>query len=210
MFKETFTEKERTYSTPEESAGSSRGIWYFLFTELILFGGIFIIYAVYRSIYREGFGFGSAELDSSAGLINTIVLLTSGLTIALALAALQRKQKLYSMFLIVFTVFWGSIFLINRIFEWGSRFNFGFYPSSYAGLQMEKGEIIFFNLFNLIIWLHALHVLTGMVFLTIIFMSVYKDKVTADISGGLRGAGLFWHVVVILWIFLFPLFYLIK
>ncbi len=210
MFKETLTEKEQTNPTQKENAGSSRGSLYFLFTELILFGGMFIVYAVYRSTYREGFGFGSAELDSAAGLINTIVLLTSGLTMALALASLQRKQKLFSMFLIVFTIFWGIIFLINRIFEWGSRFNFGFYPSSYAGLQVEKGEIIFFNLFHLMTWLHTLHILTGMVFLTIIFVSVYKDEVTADVNGGLRGAGLFWHVVVILWIFLFPLFYLIK
>lgn len=210
MLKETLTEKEQINPTQKENANSLRGSRYFLFTELILFGGMFIVYAVYRSIYREGFGFGSAELDTAAGLTNTIVLLTSGLTMALALAALQRKQKTFSMFLIVFTILWGFIFLINRIFEWGSRFNFGFYPSSYAGLQMEKGETIFFNLFNLMIWLHALHVLTGMVFLTIILISIYRDKVAADVSGGLRGAGLYWNIVVILWIFLFPLFYLIK
>jgi cytochrome c oxidase subunit III len=210
MDNKAIIEKRTTDSIFEESTGLVAWRWLFLFTELILFGGLLIVYAFFRLKYRDNFGIGAMKLDTLLGLFNTILLLSSSMMMVLALVALKRKQKLFSMFLIIFTIVFGVMFLFNKLFEWSVIFHYGLYPQGSGAVDLESGEIVFFSLFNLMTWLHALHIIAGLIFLIIIFIYIYKDKTTFEHSERLGNMGVFWHSLVIVWIFLFPLLYLLK
>lgn len=196
--------------THRDDVGSKMGMWLFLFTELILFGGMFILYASYRFMYPDNFHIAASRLDTMIGTVNTIILLTSSLTAVLALAALQKKQKLFSIYLLGFTILCGGAFLINKYFEWSTKIHHGLYPRGPEMANLSDGEVIFYGLYYVMTGLHALHVIVGLIFLTIMILFIYKDKITYDNNQKLENAGLYWHLVDIIWIFLFPLFYLIH
>jgi len=109
--------------------GSKIGMWLFLFTEILLFGGLFLLYAGYRFIHPDGFVAAAAELDVLMGAVNTVILLTSSLTVVLSIVALQKNQKKLCMFYLWVTVFFGLLFLVNKYFEWGAKFHHGIYPN---------------------------------------------------------------------------------
>jgi cytochrome c oxidase subunit 3 len=186
------------------------GMWLFLFTELLLFGGMFILYAAYRFKYADGFKAAALEMNTFIGALNTIVLLTSSLTIALSIHALRVNHKKLSIYLMLFTLFCGLVFLVNKYFEWSHEIHNGIYPRGPALDNMSEGEIMYFGLYYVMTGLHGLHVVVGMIFISIILAFVIRDKVTADNHMKLENAGLYWHLVDIIWIFLFPLFYLIH
>ncbi|MFA5404331.1 MAG: cytochrome c oxidase subunit 3 family protein [Ignavibacteria bacterium] len=210
MDNEAVMESKHTGHTHRDDVGSKMGMWLFLFTELILFGGMFILYASYRFMYSDDFRAAAMRLDTIVGTVNTILLLTSSLTAVLSLAAIQKKQKLFSMYLLGFTIVCGGAFLINKYFEWSTKIHHGFYPQGPEMANLPDGEVVFYGLYYVMTGLHALHVIVGMVFLAVMFVFVYKEKVTFDNSQKLENAGLYWHLVDIIWIFLFPLFYLIH
>ena len=210
MENELSVENKQAVHIHRDDEGSKMGMWLFLFTELILFGGLFILYAGYRFTYPDNFRVAAMRLDTLVGTVNTIVLLSSSLTAVLALSALQRKQKTFSMFLIMFTIVCGGAFLVNKYFEWSTKIHHGIYPRGPEMANLSDGETIFYGLYYVMTGLHALHIIAGLVFLTIILVFIYKDKVTFDNSQKLENAGLYWHLVDIIWIFLFPLFYLIH
>lgn len=193
-----------------DDEASKLGMWLFLFTELLLFGGMFLLYACYRFLYPDAFSAAAMELNSFIGAVNTIILLTSSLTIALSIIAIQKNQKKLCMGLMVFTLICGLGFLINKYFEWSLKFSHGIYPKGPALSDMSDGEIIFFGLYYVMTGLHGLHVIVGMGFIGIILVLVVKGKVTGTNFVRLENAGLYWHLVDIIWIFLFPLFYLIN
>lgn len=193
-----------------DDMASKMGMWLFLFTELLLFGGMFIAYACYRFLYPEGFSAAATELNAFVGAVNTIILLTSSLTIAMSILALQKGNKRLCIALMVFTIVCGLAFLINKYFEWGAKFEHGIYPRGPAMNDMSEGEIIYFGLYYVMTGLHGLHVVVGMVFIGIILVLVLKGKVTSDNFVRLENSGLYWHLVDVIWIFLFPLFYLIS
>jgi cytochrome c oxidase subunit 3 len=245
-------------------AGAKIGMWVFLFTELLLFGGMFIVYAVYRTVYAEDFHYAARELDVLVGTMNTIILLSSSLTMALSIAAMQRAKRGTAIALLALTVAFGLWFLVNKYFEWGAKFGHGIYPNSEFLLQHAKGEILFFGLYFTMTGLHGLHVLVGVVLLAVVAVKTaghpYEEVVFAGGDAGrsagavvalvdsagnrlwsgepldatveqvevrtkyrlssgrvrrrevalLENSGLYWHLVDIVWIFLFPLFYLIT
>jgi cytochrome c oxidase subunit III len=193
-----------------DDTGSKLGMWIFLFTELLLFGGMFLIYATYRYMYSDAFSAAATELNPFIGAVNTIILLTSSLSIALSIIALQKGNKILSIALMWFTLFCGLAFMINKYFEWTAKFHHGIYPKGPALADMSNGEVLFFGLYYVMTGLHGLHVLVGMVFISIIMSFVYRNKVTSTNFVKLENAGLYWHLVDIIWIFLFPLFYLIN
>ncbi len=193
-----------------DDVGSKMGMWLFLFTELLLFGGMFILYASYRFMYPDAFKVAAMRLDLVIGSVNTIMLLTSSLTVALSIAALQRKQKTFSLFLLGFTIIAGGAFLVNKYFEWSAKIHHGIYPKGPEMANLSDGEVIFYGLYYVMTGLHALHVIVGLVFIAVMILFVYKDKLTFDNHQKLENAGLYWHLVDIIWIFLFPLFYLIH
>lgn len=193
-----------------DAVGAKIGMWLFLFTELLLFGGMFLAYAVYRYQYREFFTLASKELDVLIGLINTIVLLTSSLTMALSITALRKGNKKLSLLFIGFTILFALLFLVNKYFEWSAKYHHGIFPRAEQLLNLSRGEIIYFGLYFVMTGLHALHVIIGMIILIFMFVFVAKEKVNKDYYIMLENSGLYWHLVDIIWIFLFPLFYLIH
>lgn len=201
---------EHTAHVHRDDYGSRMGMWLFLFTELILFGGLFLIYAVYRFMYATEFHIAAMELDTLLGAVNTIILLTSSLTIALSITALQRNRKTLSLVLQFATILLAISFMVNKYFEWGAKFAYGLYPSSEVMLEKSSGEILFYGLYYTMTGLHGLHVIIGIVFIGIIMSQVWRGRVHSTNYVRLESAGLYWHLVDIIWIFLFPLFYLIT
>jgi len=185
-------------------------MWLFLFTELILFGGMFLVYAVYRYTNQQEFHVAAKELNTSLGTLNTLVLLTSSLTIVLAIVAIRKGNKRLSVFLQIITLILALGFLINKYFEWNIKIHHGLFPGSEILLGKGSGEIIFFGLYYVMTGLHALHVMVGFVLIEIMTGYTIKGKINSTNYVRLEAAGLYWHLVDIIWIFLFPLFYLIT
>ncbi|MBN1634187.1 MAG: cytochrome c oxidase subunit 3 [Ignavibacteria bacterium] len=193
-----------------DDVGSKMGMWLFLFTELLLFGGMFLLYAAYRFAHPDAFKVASLKLDTALGMVNTIILLTSSLTVVLGIVALQRNSKKLSIFYLGITLLLGFGFLVNKYFEWGAKISKGIYPKGPEMANFSDGEVLYFGLYYAMTGLHGLHVLVGMMFLGIILLLIVKEKITADNFQKFENAGLYWHLVDIIWIFLFPLFYLIH
>ncbi|MGH2574698.1 MAG: cytochrome c oxidase subunit 3 family protein [Ignavibacteria bacterium] len=202
--------EELTKHVHRDDTASKIGMWLFLFTEILLFGGMFILYASYRFMYPDGFRAAAMELNGFIGAVNTIILLTSSLTIAVAILAMERNNKKLCIYLTWFTLLCGLAFLVNKYFEWGAKFNHGIYPKGPALSEMSDGEIIYFGLYYVMTGLHGLHVVAGMIFIGIILVFIVKGKITSTNYVRFENSGLYWHLVDIIWIFLFPLFYLIN
>lgn len=193
-----------------DDVASRMGMWLFLFTELLLFGGMFILYSVYRFTHPNEFHLAAKELNTVIGTFNTAILLTSSLTMALSIAAIQRKQKSLSIIFQLLTIVLALGFMVNKYFEWGAKFHHGIYPGSDTLLSKPSGEILFFGLYYVMTGLHGLHVIIGVVIIAFMTRFTLKDVITHDNYVKLEAAGLYWHLVDIIWIFLFPLFYLIT
>ena len=202
------TETARAAARRTLSSSGKLGVWLFLLTEVMLFGGLFILYAAYRTRYLPDFHRGGQELDAVIGVVNTVVLLTSSLTMAMSLTALGRRQKILALCLLGATVLLGAAFLTNKGFEWSAKIHHGIYPSSPALLARPRGEVLFFGLYFTMTGLHGLHVLAGMAVLTVMGLLVARGHIHAADSVKLSNAGLYWHLVDVIWIFLLPLFYL--
>lgn len=187
--------------------GAKLGMWLFLLTEIVLFGGLFIAYAYMWSRYPHEFHAGSQELNAVLGVCNTLVLLTSSLTMALGIASLQRGDKKKAMIFVSATVLLGLLFLVNKSFEWGTKFHHGLWPNSPKMMSLPGGQQVFFGLYFTMTGLHGLHVLAGVSVLAVVLVLVAKGKVHPGDSVVLENSGLYWHLVDIIWIFLLPLFY---
>jgi len=237
----------------------------FLYTELLFFGGLFLLYAVYRSLHPVDFHNAATELNPFIGALNTIILLTSSLTVALAISAVQRGNRRLAVNLLLMTVLMGAAFMVNKYFEWSVKIHHGIYPGSPEIENLKDGENLFYVLYFTMTGVHGLHVLVGMIYLgfvTILLVrnpyeqihfaphqlsriergrlcildetgrqawsgteidpsvrsfSVHlaytddrKDKINRSDITKLENGGLFWHLVDVIWIFLFPLLYLIT
>ena len=193
-----------------DDVGARMGMWLFLFTELILFGGMFILYSVYRYMHPDSFHLAAKELNTIVGTFNTAILLTSSLTMVLAITAIQRKQKALSIFFQLITIVLALGFMVNKYFEWTAKFHHGIYPGSDTLLAKPTGEILFFGLYYVMTGLHGLHVIIGVVLIGMMARLTSKEIINSDRYVKLESAGLYWHLVDIIWIFLFPLFYLIT
>ncbi|HSL89650.1 MAG TPA: cytochrome c oxidase subunit 3 [Ignavibacteriaceae bacterium] len=193
-----------------DDVGARMGMWLFLFTELLLFGGMFILYSVYRYNNPDAFHLAAKELNTIIGTFNTAILLTSSLTMALSITAIQRNNKNLSIFFQLLTVVLALGFMVNKYFEWTAKFNHGIYPGGEQLLSRESGEILFFGLYYVMTGLHGLHVVIGVVLILVMTRFTAKGIIRQDSYVKLESAGLYWHLVDIIWIFLFPLFYLIT
>lgn len=192
-----------------DQTGVRIGMWLFLYTEIILFGGLFVLYAVYFYDFSADFVQGGKELDRVIGTLNTVLLLVSSFTVAASITAIRRQTKRLCLLLLASSFLCGLIFLINKYFEWGHKFAHDIYPNSPALTSGPHGRNIFFGLYYVITGLHGLHVIIGMTLLGVSFVLVYQNKITAKRFALLENSGLYWHLVDLIWIFVFPLFYLI-
>ena len=202
--------KELVFEEVRDDTGAKLGMWLFILSELLLFGGMFILYSVYRYKNPVDFYHGSRELDVILGTLNTLILLTSSLTMALSISAIQKGNRKLSTYLLIATIFFGLLFLLNKGIEWSTKMNHGIYPSSPILLERPKGELLFFGLYYVMTGLHGLHVLVGVAVLSVMLNFLLRDKIGRAHFVPLENSGLYWHLVDIIWIFLFPLFYLIT
>ena len=192
-----------------DKTGVKIGMWIFLYSEILLFGGLFVLYAVYFHAFPEDFAKGGKELNRIFGTANTLVLLISSFTVAASITAIQRRKKGQAIGFLIFSILCGLAFLVNKYFEWGAKFHHDLYPNSDLLLDSDPGFNIFFGLYYTITGLHGLHVIIGMVLLSISLGLVIRDKVTDQRYAMLENSGLYWHLVDLIWIYVFPLFYLV-
>ena len=194
----------------QDITGSKIGMWLFLLSEILLFGGLFLLYSAYR--YKNPFDFHLAawELNRVLGTLNTLILITSSLTIALSIASIRKGDIGRSKLFLIMTIVLGLLFLMNKYFEWSTDIQHGIYPDSPRLLGRSKGEILFFGLYYTMTGLHGLHALVGLMVLSVMLILIMKGKVNGNYFIPLENSGLYWHLVDIIWIFLFPLFYLIT
>jgi len=204
------TEEHAAAHLHRDDYGARMGMWLFLFTELILFGGMFLVYSVYRFTNQAEFHLAATELNTIIGTFNTAILLTSSLTMALSITAIQKNNRTLSIFFQLLTILLGLFFMVNKYFEWSAKINHGLFPGSDELLSKSAGEILFFGLYYVMTGLHGLHVLVGMILIAVMTGFTSRGIITHDSYVKLENTGLYWHLVDIIWIFLFPLFYLIT
>jgi len=193
-----------------DATASKIGMWLFIFTELLLFGGLFIVYSVIRFNNQIAFHLAAQELNVVMGATNTVLLLISSMTIAMAVSAIQFGNKKFTLILISTTILIGLIFLVNKYFEWSIKIEHGLYPGSSVLQGFGNGDTLFFGLYFFMTGLHALHIIAGVSILGWVLVRVARDKIHAGHFVHLENGALYWHLVDVIWIFLFPLFYLIT
>lgn len=193
----------------KDYAGAKLGMWLFLFTEILLFGGLFLLYAVYLRRYPQEFTVAGKQLNWVMGTANTVILLTSSLLAAMAVSAVQRNQLRRAVGLIGGTILCAAGFMVIKYFEWSAKIGHGIYPGSEHLKAGAPGESVFFSLYFMTTGIHGLHVIIGTALLAWIAVKVNVGAVNADDYILLENGALYWHLVDLIWIFIFPLYYLI-
>jgi cytochrome c oxidase subunit 3 len=187
-------------------------MWIFLITEVMFFGGLFMAYMLYRVWYPEAWAEGSLELDIRLGGFNTVVLIGSSLTMAFAVRAAQTGQRKATMIWLVLTMALGLTFLVVKYFEYHHKWELNHIPGfnfQFEGPHARQVEI-FLSLYFMMTGLHALHMLIGFGILSWILWGAYKNYYSPEWYTPVEMSGLYWHFVDIVWIFLFPLLYLVD
>lgn len=187
------------------------GMWVFLSTEILLFAGLFISYAAYRYFYPQTFALCSRHLDLSYGTINTLVLITSSFTVALAIHYVRSGKNRVAVGMLLFTLLCAAVFLVIKYLEYQHKFEQGTLPGKYYTFEGIKtqGAHIFFALYFLTTGLHAIHVVVGMSLLTWVLYHLVRGRFSPIYYTPVELGGLYWHLVDLVWIFLYPLLYLI-
>lgn len=196
-------------------------MWVFLGTEIMFFGGMFCAYLIYRNWYYNEFAAASRTLDLPIGTVNTAVLICSSLTVAMSIRAAQMGRRMTTVFLLLATLFFGLVFLGVKGYEWeqkfeehhvpGYSFNVSDIVHKYPQLPIDPQHTeLFFVLYFAMTGMHALHMIIGVGIFTYLTYSAWKGRYGPDYYTPLEIAGLYWHFVDIVWIYLFPLLYLID
>jgi cytochrome c oxidase subunit III len=217
------------WDTPIQQFDAAKlGMWAFLGQELLFFSGLFVAYAIYRTWYGEAFAAGSSELNRTMGTINTCVLLFSSLTAALAVRASQLAKKNETTILILVTIACAFAFLTIKYFEYNAKFEHGLLPGSFFGTPRDMltfqplvghhspaAELpghthVFFSLYFVMTGIHALHVIIGIGVWTWILRRNLRGDFSKRYFTPVDVTALYWHLVDLIWIYLYPLFYLID
>ena len=193
----------------QQLEASVLGMWVFLVTEVMFFGGLFMAYLLYRYMYPEAWLAGSHELNELLGGVNTVVLICSSLTMALAVRAAQVGSRKGQIVNLILTIFFGTIFLVVKYFEYSEKFEHHLVPGSTFDPARDPAQQLYFSLYFMMTGVHALHMVVGVVLMLIILRMAWKGRFGPDYYGPVEISGLYWHFVDIVWIFLFPLLYLI-
>ncbi|MEP0844762.1 MAG: cytochrome c oxidase subunit 3 [Phycisphaerae bacterium] len=187
-------------------------MWAFLITEVMFFGGMFTAYAYYRYRYPAAFAAGSAHLDVTLGTINTAVLIGSSLTMVLAVHAAQlgRNRDIVRFFLM--TIGLGLVFLVIKAFEYGHKWRDHLVPGRHFRWHGDGGGgpvQLFYSLYFAMTGMHALHMVIGMALIGVLAVMAGRGRFTPQNHNAVENIGLYWHFVDVIWIFLFPLLYLL-
>lgn len=190
------------------------GMWTFLVTEIMFFGALFLAYIVYRRAYPGAFLESHKELDKVLGAVNTTILLASSLTMALAVWGAQVKKRGVEIGCLILTILCAFGFLIIKSFEWKAKFAHHHVPGpgfQFHSATVPKGQAeLFFSLYFVMTGLHAIHVIVGILLMAVLIWLILRKARSVNYYMPVELTGLYWHFVDIVWIFLFPLFYLIP
>lgn len=200
------------FSSEETQSHAARlGMWIFLGTEILLFGGLFVSYAFYRYLYAEGFAQASRHLDAPLGTIETGVLLTSSLTAALAFHFAREGKSRTCAAMLAITILFGLGFIGIHSVEYAHELHEGALPGKFFRLEdaPAAGAPLFFALYFLMTGLHGLHVFAGLSVLLWMLVRAARGEFNRGYALPVEMAALYWHLVDLIWIFLFPLLYLI-
>jgi cytochrome c oxidase subunit 3 len=196
----------------QQKEASVLGMWIFIIQEVMFFGGLFAAYMIYRVWYPAAWSEGSAELDIVLGGINTVVLIGSSLTMAFAVRAAQTGEQKNTVRWLIVTMLLGLVFLVIKFFEYKHKWDLNHIPG--ANFQFEGAHApqveIFLSLYFALTGLHALHMVIGFGILSVIAWMAHKKRFSPEWYTPVEMSGLYWHFVDIVWIFLFPLLYLVD
>ncbi|MDE2957069.1 MAG: cytochrome c oxidase subunit 3 family protein [Bacteroidota bacterium] len=210
------TLKHYFVTSEQQFDAAKMGMWLFLVTEILLFSGMFVAYAVYRAWHPEVFAHASELLDWRLGGLNTLVLLASSFTVALSIHFVQKGQNRKVVVLLLITLLCVAIFMVIKYFEYTGKFAHGIFPGAgYAphGEAYAEYDIPFapqfFSIYFIMTGIHGVHVLVGMGLFVWLVTRVVRGHFSSAWYTPVELTGLYWHLVDIIWIFLFPLLYLI-
>ncbi|MGD0674196.1 MAG: cytochrome c oxidase subunit 3 [Polyangiaceae bacterium] len=204
---------EQFENIERQAQAAHLGMWVFLASEILFFSGLFALYSAYRIEHPAGFGLGVEHNTIVYGSLNTAVLLASSYTAALAVHELRLGKNRQSAILVASTVFLGLCFLVIKTLEYLKHFSDGIYPGgqgTFFADHTEPGTKMFFTLYFCMTGLHALHVMVGMGVLTFLLFKIARRKIGDWAPHPLALGAVYWHLVDVVWIFLWPLFYLIP
>lgn len=197
----------------QQSESASLGMWLFLLTEIMFFGGLFTGYTVYRWQYPEAWLAGSHHVGAGNGILlggfNTVVLILSSLTMALGVHAAQMGKRKAIIFWLVLTILFGGTFLGVKAIEYHHKYVEHLIPGPNFTTEGPRGMQLFFSFYFAMTGMHALHMVIGIVILGILVWMAGKGRFTSEYYSPVEMTGLYWHFVDIVWIFLFPLLYLL-
>ena len=209
-------------SAEHEYQSSKQGIWLFLCTEILMFGGLFVAYAIFHNLFPETFKIGSKFTDVKYGATNTVVLLFSSLTMALGIHYVQVRENKKAVFAMFLTILCGFAFMGIKYLEYSHKIHLGLMPGSwyagniehiqneFPGLVLPKNIALYFSFYFMMTGLHGIHVLIGMGLITWVMIRTMKGEFSPEFYTPVEGVGLFWHLVDLVWIYLFPLLYLVS
>lgn len=201
--------EEHFESLERQAEAATLGMWVFLASEILLFGGLIATYATYRTRWHEAFVTGVRENTTYLGSLNTVILITSSFLVAMALDRLRKARARSAVWLVAGTVLLGLVFLVIKGTEYGIHFSEGIYPGGkgFHFVTAPMGEQAFYTLYFAATGLHAIHVTVGSCVLTWCGWHIHKRRLAPHV---LEIGALYWHLVDIVWIFLWPLFYLMR
>jgi len=212
---ESLALREQFDTEAQQKDASTLGMWVFLITEVMFFGGLFLAYTIYRRAYSSVFAITSSSLNVYIGAANTVVLLCSSYTMVLAVRAAQLGRKNAIIVFLILTLILGGVFLGVKAYEWNEKFQEHHVPGAgfhFEGIQADQqGHAqLFFSLYFAMTGLHALHMVIGVGLLSFLIWQTRKGRYSAEYLTPVDLGGLYWHFVDIIWIFLYPLLYLID
>jgi cytochrome c oxidase subunit III len=207
------------YSMEQQLEASILGMWVFLVTEIMFFGGLFMAYIVYRTMYPQAWLDGSSALNVPLGAVNTSVLICSSLTMVLAVRSAQVGSRRGQIVWLIGTILFGTTFLVVKYFEYSSKFEHHLVPGPHFSTEYFEhlgrtgvdpfSTQLFFSLYFIMTGIHAAHMVVGIGLMSVILWMAWRGRFTPEYYGPIEISGLYWHFVDIVWIFLFPLLYLL-
>jgi cytochrome c oxidase subunit 3 len=202
------------FDTADTQFDSGRmGVWIFLVTEVLFFGGMFCAFAVFRSWYFEAFKEAHHHLDKVMGGINTIVLICSSLTMALGVRSAQRSKTKLTVAMLALTIAFACVFLVIKYFEYSHKIHDGLLPGAAftaEGFKTGNDAGIFFAVYFMMTGVHGVHVVVGIGLIAWVLVRAAKGQFSSRYYAPVEGVGLYWHLVDLIWIYLFPLLYLVS
>ena len=201
------------FATFEQQMDASKiGMWLFLATEILLFGGLFVGFGLMQSRHPEAFVAAHHHLDKNLGFLNTVVLLVSSFTMVMAVHYAKMEQRAKTKMYLLFTLVCAAIFLCVKYFEYSHKFHEGLLPGHFYSHKGDTvpDQFIFFSFYFMMTGLHGFHILGGMIAITWVYLKTARGQFNRQYYTPVDLVGLYWHLVDLIWIYLFPLLYLIS